>query len=136
MSPASFEELVKILRAVITCNKTRAYARSAAGPIIPEIIINFLIRYLEGDSYFVICNLVSIPHSTFYYILWKTGDAINNCPELKFRLPVTEAELSAASAYFENIICQGIMRGCIGVINGWICCIDELPSSLVGNVQI
>ena len=108
---------------------------NTAGPIIPEIRIHCFIRYLADGSYLGICNLVSIPHSTFYYILWKTCDAINDCPELAFRIPTTEAELSAASAYFENIICQGIMRGCIGVINGWICCIDELPSSLVGNVQ-
>ena len=108
---------------------------NTAGPIIPEIRIHCFIRYLADGSYLGICNLVSIPHSTFYYILWKTCDAINDFPKLAFRLPVTEAELSAASAVFENISCQCIIRGYVGVIDGWLCCVDVPPSSLVGNVQ-
>jgi hypothetical protein len=37
---------------------------------------------------------------------------------MTFRLPSTEAELRAASDGFENISYQGIMRGCIGVVDG------------------
>jgi hypothetical protein len=78
--------------------------------------------------------LVSIPYSTFYYSLWKTCDAINNCPELAFRLPSTEDELRAASEGFESISYQVIMRGCVGAIDGWICAIIVPPSSVVGNI--
>ena len=53
---------------------------NTAGPIIPEIRIHCFIRYLADGSYLGIFNLVSIPHSTFYYILRKTCDAINDCP--------------------------------------------------------
>jgi hypothetical protein len=135
MSPASFDILVGILGTTLVINPTKSYARSKAGPIIPEIRLHCLMRYLAGGSYLDICTLVSIPHSTFYYILWKTCDAINDCPQLEFSLPCTEAELNEASAGFEGISCQGIMRGCIGAIDGWLCPIQSPPTSVVGNVK-
>jgi hypothetical protein len=105
MSPASFDILVGILGNTLVINPTKSYARSEAGPIIPEIRLHCLTRYLAGGSYLDICTLVSIPHSTFYYILRKTCDAINDCPQLEFSLPCTEAELKEASAAFEGISC-------------------------------
>lgn len=82
-----------------------------------------------------ICALVFIPHSTFYYILWKTCDAINDCPGLAFCLPRTNAELRRALAGFEGISTQGVMQGCIGAIDGWLCPIVVPPSSIAGNVH-
>ena len=111
MSPDLFDTLVEILGNILVIHEGKTYARSAAGPIIPEIRLHCLMKYLAGGSYLDMCTLVSIPHSTFYYILWKTCDAINDCPELEFRLPNTKAELGEASAGFESISVQGIMRG-------------------------
>jgi hypothetical protein len=63
-----------------------------------------------------ICTLVSIIlHSAFYYILWKTWDAINDCPKLpELGLPNTGAELREASVGFEGISFQGITMGYLG----------------------
>jgi hypothetical protein len=108
MLPDSFETLV--LDNILVINEGKLFARSEAGPIIPEISLHCLMRYLAGGSYLDICALVSILNSTFYSILWKTCDAINDCPELDFRLLNTEAELEEASAGFEDISIQGIMR--------------------------
>jgi hypothetical protein len=69
------------------------------------------------------------------YILWKTCDAINDCPELDFRLPNTTTELEEASAGFEGISVHGIMRGCIGAIDRWLLPIQVPPATHVGNVK-
>ncbi len=74
MSPESFDMLVEMLGNILVINEGKSYARSEAGPIIPEIRLHCLMRYLAGGSYLDICTLVSISHSTFYYILWKTCD--------------------------------------------------------------
>jgi hypothetical protein len=134
MSPDSFHTLVEMLGNILVINKGKSYARSEAGPIIPKIRLHSLMRYLAGGSYLDICTLVSIPHSTFYYILCKTCNAINDCPELEFKMPATYAELEEASAGFEGISVQGIMRGCIGAIDKWLHPIQVPPASHVGNV--
>jgi hypothetical protein len=133
--PGSFDILVEMLGNILVINEGKSYARSDAGPIIPEIRLHCLMRYLAGGSYLDICTLVSIPHSTFYYILWKTCDAINDCPELEFKLPNTTAELEEASAGFEGISIHGIMRGCIGAIDGWLLPIQVPPATHVGNAK-
>jgi hypothetical protein len=135
MSPGPFDILVEMLGNILVINEGKSNARSEAGPIIPEIRLHCLMRYLAGGSYLDICTLVSIPHSTFYYILWKTCDAINDCPELEFRLPNTTVELAEASAGFEGISVHGIMRGCIGAIDGWLLPIQVPPATHVGNVE-
>jgi hypothetical protein len=49
--------------------------------------------------------------------------------------PLKQPELRAVSDSFESISYQGIsMRGCIGVIYGWICAIVVPLSSAVGNM--
>jgi hypothetical protein len=118
MSLASFDILVGILGFTLVINPAKSYARSEAWPIIPEIRLHCLMRYFAGGSYLDICTIVSIPHSTFYYVLWKTCDAINDCPQLEFSLPCTEAELKEASAGFEGISCQeGKMMGYMEAID-------------------
>jgi hypothetical protein len=105
---------------ILVINEGKSYARSEAGPIIPEIRLHCLMRHLAGGSYLYIRTLVSIPHSTFYYIFWKTCDVINDFSELELRLPNTNTELEEASAGFEGISVHGIMRGCIGAIDRWL----------------
>jgi hypothetical protein len=135
MSPEAFEMLTEMLRSSLEVNKTKAYARSEAGPILPKIRLHCLIRYLAGGSYLDICALVSMPHSTFYYsLLWKTMDAINDCDALAFVFPPSDEELRQASQGFERTSTQGVMRGCVGAIDGWLCPIIVPPSS-VGNVS-
>jgi hypothetical protein len=68
----------------MTVNATKAFARSPVGPIIPELRLHCLIRYIAGGSYLDLCTLVSSPHSTFFYSLWKTCDAINASAQLAF----------------------------------------------------
>jgi hypothetical protein len=65
MSPESFYTLVEMLGNILVINESKSYTRSEAGPIIPEIRLRCLVRYLAGGLYLDICTLVSIPHSTF-----------------------------------------------------------------------
>ena len=134
MSPASFDQLTDLLRVPLTLDDTKAFNATQLGPVIPEVRLHCLIRYLAGGSYLDICELVSMPHSTFYSSLWFTCAVINRTTDLDLRLPSTEEELFAASTGFESISHQGIMKGCIGAIDGWLCPIIVPPASAVGNV--
>jgi hypothetical protein len=103
MNHDAFDKLVQILDSALRSDNTKAYNRSPAGPIISEIRLHCLLRYLAGGSYLDICALVHIPHSTFYYLLWQTCDAVCDCPELKLIFPTTREQLQTASLGFESI---------------------------------
>jgi hypothetical protein len=135
MNPDAFDKLVQILDKTLKPNSTKAFNRSPAGPIITEVRLHCLLRFLAGDSYLDICALVNIPHSSFYQILWQTCNAVSQAPELELNFPTTPKQLRDASAGFESISSQEIMSGCIGVIDGWLCPIEVPPSTVVGNVR-
>jgi hypothetical protein len=136
MNPDAFEKLVFILDTTPTANITKAYSnRSPAGPNISEIRLHCLLRYLDGGPYLNICGLVLVPHSTFCFLLWQTCDAVADCLELDLIFPTTTSQLQTASLGFKSISHQGIMSGCVGVIDGWLCPIEVPPLSTVGNVH-
>jgi hypothetical protein len=135
MSVDAFNELVELLREALSVNVHMADVRSRAGVIIPEIRVHCLIRYLSGGSYLDIAAVVNIHHSTFYAIIWSTCKAINACSDLGFSFPETLPELQEASDGFESISTHGVMRGCIGAIDGWLCPMIVPPRALVGNVR-
>jgi hypothetical protein len=134
MDPPSFDKLVLLLDAALKSDANKAFNRSPAGPTTTEIRLCCLMRHLAGGSYLDICALVLIPHSTFNEILWQTCDAICQCPELELIFPTTPEQLQDASQGMESISLHGIMSGCIGVIDGWLCPIEVPPSTLVGDV--
>jgi hypothetical protein len=75
MSSESFDKLVEILRPWLTVNAMKAFARSPAGPIIPEIRFHCLIRYLAGGSYLDICtHLYACINSLFNILLQSLED--------------------------------------------------------------
>jgi hypothetical protein len=135
MSVDAFNQLVELLREALLVDEHMANIRSAAGVIIPEIRLHCLIRYVAGGSYLDICAMVNIHHSTFYHIIWATCEAINTCDGLRFHFPEMLAELQQASEGFQSISTQGVIRGCVGAIDGWLCPIIVPPRAVVGNVR-
>ena len=69
MSPDSFARLAVLLEGAMTANEVERH--DVRGPIIPEVRLHCVIRYLAGGSYLDICAIAGIHTSTFYYVLWK-----------------------------------------------------------------
>jgi hypothetical protein len=55
-------------------------------------------------------------------------DAMNACPSLAIKFPVTVDELLKSASEFECLSPHGIIKGCIGAIDGWLCQI-QVPSA-------
>jgi hypothetical protein len=49
--------------------------------------------------------------------------------------PTTPEQLEDASLGMESLSFDGIMSGCIGAIDGWLCPIEVPTSTLVGNIR-
>lgn len=117
MSPESFERLVSHIRTDLEANESMASLRG--GVIIPEIRLYCTLRWLAGGSYSDIYLFTGTSRPSFYRIIWQTIRAINNCEELKIRLPKTSEECAEAAAGFKSISFQGCIDNCAYVVDGY-----------------
>lgn len=110
-------------------------ANNRGGPIIPELCLFCTLRYLSGGSYLDLCDIAGISSSSFYRVVWKTIDAIINCPELAIKFPSTRTEIQLAIDGFASIsFCEAI-RNCALVIDGYLVRIRTPSKHDVGNVR-
>jgi hypothetical protein len=94
-----------------------------------------MIRFLSGRSFHDIRTVASISKPSFYRILWHAIDVLNACHVLDFQLPSTLEELDRLKDGFANKSRDGIMRGCIGALDGFLLRIVAPPANIVGNVS-
>jgi hypothetical protein len=64
--------------------------------------------------------------SSFYRILWKTIEAINNCidPYIKINFPKTEPECNMLAKGFISVSTNRCIRNCVAAINGYLLAIN------------
>jgi hypothetical protein len=134
MDVESFELLLELLRADMEVS-TELASRTSVGPILPEIRLHCLIRFLAGGSYLDICERVGISTASFYQIVWETCDTIMACEDLEVKFPVTQQELQEAALAFKAISAHGVIHRCIGCIDGWLAHILTPSKREVGNVK-
>ena len=78
------------------------------GAIIPELCLHACsLRYLAGGSYSDIKFFTGMSVPSFYRVVWKCIDAINECDELAVKFPKTRVEVHEAARGFESISTQG-----------------------------
>jgi hypothetical protein len=64
--------------------------------------------------------------SSFYRILWKTIEAINNCsdPYIKIKFPKTEPECNTLAKGFMSVSTNGCIQNCVAAIDGYLLAIN------------
>ena len=133
MSVDSFEKLLEMIRKDLEVNEAMASLRG--GPIIPEICLYVTLRWLAGGSYLDIKDQTGITTASFYRCLWKTIKAIACCSELAIKFPQTKAECEAAAAGFRSVSYNGVVANCIGVVDGYLFCINTPSKKEAENVR-
>ena len=132
MSYSSFNKLLKLLKPYLVVDKGMADVKSSKGPIIPEVCLHCLLRWLAGDSYLGIRVAAGISVPSFYRVVYKCIDVINQCPQLKYHLPT---DLNEAAQNFEDISSHSAISGCIGVVDGYLLEIQTPATDETGNVK-
>jgi hypothetical protein len=92
------------------------------------------IRFLAGGSYDDIRLVCGVSKSSFFRSVYKFLDALEECPELRIKFPLTAEEKRATAQEFMRISSHEIHRGVISCIDGWLCEIQAPKSSETDNV--
>jgi len=122
MSHISFCKLLHLLLSYLKVNQHQG-CRHRCGMcyISPELILHCLIRYMAGGSHHDIHVLFGLPKSSFFYCLHRAIDAINICPELDITFPMDSAGLKRLALGFTGKSSFGVIDGCVGELDGWLC---------------
>jgi DDE superfamily endonuclease len=120
-----FESFMKLLGLIHPClevNKNKSLASSmGAKPIMLKIQLHCLLQHLAGGSYLDIRKLVKISVASYYHVVNKVMDVINDTPELEITLPQTDAEFHMVKDGFVDKSTGGVFEGCNGALDGWLC---------------
>lgn len=126
MKEPTFNYLVQNLRCKITCNEVQSI-RSTRGndPITPEMTVGAGLRFLGGSLVKDIADLYGMSDSSVHRIVGLFLFAVNMHEEFKIDVPRTPPELRSTAAAFQSISgAFEIYDGCVGAIDGWLCCIN------------
>jgi hypothetical protein len=113
MMYASFCHLLERIRHLLEVDDDMAALRG--GKIIPELHLNATLRHLAGGLYSDICIFCGISVLSFYAILHRTMEAINNTLVIEF--PSTWEQCLNLAEKFENVSHQGVIKNCVGAEN-------------------
>jgi hypothetical protein len=135
MSHEAFVKLCSYIDSYCRVDPIMSIRRSTKGPIVTEIALHCLLRWLGGGSYLDIRISAGISVSSFYVCIHKCMNAILLCDALSFSMPITEEDLNRASEEFESISFNSVIDGCVGCLDGFLLTIQTPPKSQTGNVK-
>lgn len=131
MSFDAFYHLLELLRPMITYDVIKS-KNSCDKPIFPELVLATGIRWLAGGSYIDIMDVYDYSQSSFYRCRNTFLTAVLTCDALEIKFPETPEELEAVRVRFEAKSSEGVMRGCVGALDGLLARI-KCPSVAESN---
>jgi len=93
------------------------FASSSSSSGVPtELCLSMTLRYLAGGTVYDIIDMHSVAVATFYSVLWKCIDAINDAYPMSF--PCNDShKLHSISRGFHDLN-KRTLPGCVGAIDG------------------
>ena len=65
--------------------------------------------------------MAGIAKSTFFACVHRGIDAVNKCRELALHFPTELSELKEVAIEFQGKSSFGVLDGCVGALDGWLC---------------
>ncbi len=102
-------------------------------PIIPEVALHCLLRWLAGGSHLDIRISAGISTSSFYVCIYKCINALLLCKQLSIHFPTSDEEIMESTQKFQKESTGGIIDGCVACLDGMLLPIQTLSSDKTGN---
>ncbi len=96
-------------------------------------MVHCAICYLVGGSFHYGWATAVISKTSLYCLVWHTIDCIKRCKALAIKLH-SPNELDKVWHGFQEISWDGVLKGCIGALNGYLQCIAAPSHKECGNV--
>ena len=117
MSRTAFEKLRVMLGDMIIVQAHRCPVPEA---LYPEIIMAIGLQYLSGGKCLDLKNVYSVSLPSVYRIHDLFINAVNSCLIKGTKLPETIGEMVTIAVAFERLSTSGLIRGCVGCIDGFL----------------
>jgi len=123
MSHESFIKLLNLVRAKVTPDIIKAL-NSAPEPIYPELVVAIGLRWLAGGSYADLKNVYGVSKTSVYRSRDTFVSAVTECEALRIRFLQLPKEIEKIRRQFERKSTNGVMRGCVGAMDGLLATMD------------
>jgi len=133
MKLESFNKLVSLLQEQLNVNGKEQKKRG--GEIIPELQLYCTIRWLAGGIYSDIFYFCGISKTSFYFVVWRTIQAINRCVGLNIFFPKTVEECDHAAQGVRSVSNGEAIDSCVVVIDGYHLEIHAPPKKTARTVR-
>jgi hypothetical protein len=135
MSIRSFEKLLQLIAPQLKINARSSKNRTGIDSVSPENQLQMTLSFLGGGRFHEIRSLAGTSKAFFYTIIYRVMDAICSNDALRMKFPSTQQEIIEARQGFQSISTNGILTGCVGAIDGWLCTIKVPSAKECGKVR-
>ncbi len=78
--------------------------------------------------------MAGIAKSTFFACVHRGIGAVNKCPELALHFPTGPSEMKEVAIEFQGKSSFGVLDGCVGALDGWLCRIKIPLGKDISNI--
>jgi hypothetical protein len=125
VSPRMFERLCEIIAPAIAL-KPNAWTQR--GNVTVENKLQMTLRFLAGGAMQDVRRISGVGKRWFYECIYQVIDAICDSAILRIEFPASATAREQAAAEFKKHSRYGIMQGCVGALDGWLCSILAPPA--------
>ena len=135
MSRSSFEKLYNLFAPVYLRQRRRSESKNDKHVNELQNKLQLTISWLAGGHYQHVRCISKYSVGSFYRIIYEVMKAIIEIPQLKIRFPSNTTEAMKVAKGFRQRSTNGLLSGCIGAIDGWLCPIITPAEKQVGCVK-
>jgi hypothetical protein len=89
---------------------------------------------LAGGSFQDIRVNAGMAKSIFFCMFHQGIDVVNRCLELSIHFPTSSHDLKIVALEYQNKSSNGVLDGCIGALDRWLCCIQVPTQKETSNI--
>jgi hypothetical protein len=134
MTHSTFEKLVDILCSDLCVDSKQSICSTNNNPICAERCVAIGLQFLGGAPVNTLTVMFGISYTVTHTKINQFLNAVNNNRHFDIDVPRTDSELQKCADDWNDLLsAHGVFDGCIGAIDGWLCCINTPNKRLVHN---